>query len=213
MSARPPNAASGKPPPTILPSVVRSGRTPNTPWAPFGADPERDDLVEDQDRSDPIGVIAEEAQEGWIGRPDAARALDRLDDDRGHVALSAGEAALDPVGVVPRQLDDEVGNAVGDAGRVGESRVVGPVVGPRELGEERATGEGAGGPDGEHRRLRPGIGEPDSLHRRQPAPDLLGELDLDLGRGGERGAAPDLNLDRRDDVGVGVAENQGGVVA
>jgi len=33
-SARPATAPTGKPPPMILPSVVMSGVTPNTPWAP-----------------------------------------------------------------------------------------------------------------------------------------------------------------------------------
>ena len=34
ISARPPNAAAGKPPPIILPMVVRSGRMPNNSCAP-----------------------------------------------------------------------------------------------------------------------------------------------------------------------------------
>ena len=34
ISARPPNAARGSPPPTILPRMVRSGRIPKRSWAP-----------------------------------------------------------------------------------------------------------------------------------------------------------------------------------
>ena len=180
---------------------------------PVRSDPEGDDLVEDQDRPDPIGVVAEEAQERRVGRADAAGALNRLDDDRGDVALAAIQRGLHAVGVVPRQLDDEAGDPIWHAGRSGERRVVGPVVGPRELGEERPAGERAGRSDGEHRRLGAGVREPDPLDRRQPAPDLLGQLDLDLRRRGERGAAPDLGLDRRDDIGVGVAEDQRRVIA
>ncbi len=33
-SARPPNAAAGKPPPMTLPNVIRSGTTPSTPYQP-----------------------------------------------------------------------------------------------------------------------------------------------------------------------------------
>ncbi|CAM5267050.1 hypothetical protein STANM309S_01438 [Streptomyces tanashiensis] len=33
-SARPPNAAAGKPPPMTLPKVIRSGFTPSTPYQP-----------------------------------------------------------------------------------------------------------------------------------------------------------------------------------
>lgn len=33
-SARPPNAAAGKPPPMTLPKVIRSGLTPSTPYQP-----------------------------------------------------------------------------------------------------------------------------------------------------------------------------------
>ena len=33
-SARPPTAPTGKPPPMILPKLVRSGVMPKRPWAP-----------------------------------------------------------------------------------------------------------------------------------------------------------------------------------
>ena len=33
-SARPPNAAAGKPPPITLPKVIRSGATPSIPYRP-----------------------------------------------------------------------------------------------------------------------------------------------------------------------------------
>src|SRR4029077_13818482 len=61
--------------------------------------------------------------------------------------------------------------------------------------------------------LRAGAREAQAFDRWDASPDLLGELDLDLGRGGERGAATDLLLDRRHDRRVGVAEDQRGVVA
>jgi hypothetical protein len=65
-SARPPYAPIGIPPPMILPSVVRSGRTPNRSCAPPRAEPEaRDDLVEDQERA----VGASRARGGARGSP------------------------------------------------------------------------------------------------------------------------------------------------
>src|SRR2546423_1604502 len=62
-------------------------------------DAERDDLVEDQQRPDPRRDVAEECQESLIRRPDAAGALHWLDDDRGKVALTATDRALDTVNV------------------------------------------------------------------------------------------------------------------
>ena len=90
---------------------------------------------------------------------------------------------------------------------------MGAVVGVLELGEQRPAGERPRGADGEHRRLGAGVGEPDLLDRRQAIADLLRQLDLGLGGCRERGAAPDLGLDRRDDLRVGVAQDQRGVVA
>ena len=80
--------------------------------------------------------------------------------------LAAGELALDPVGVAPRQVDDEVARRLGNAGRVGEDRVVGPVVGVVEAGDEVPAGERPGRPDREHRRLGAGVREPQPLERR-----------------------------------------------
>ena len=59
---------------------------------------------------------------------------------------------------------------------------------------------------------------PELVNRRRsidgtPAADLLGQLDLGLGRCREGGPAADLGLDRGDDGGVGVAQDQRGVIA
>ena len=106
-SARPPNAASGYPPPMILPSVVRSGRTPIAFLRATGGDPERDDLVEDQQRPVAVGQRAQERQEVRLGRADAAGTLDGFDDDRGELVLPAPQGGFDAVRIAPRQLDDE----------------------------------------------------------------------------------------------------------
>jgi len=175
--------------------------------------PERDDLVEDQDRADLGGHLAQRAEERRVGGPDAAGALDRFDDDRRELSLATGEGLLDPVGIAPRQVDDEVARRLWHAGRVGEDRVVGPVIRAVEPGDEVAAGERPGRPDREHRRLGAGVREPQPLDRRQAAPDLLGQLDLDLGRRGERRGPADLVGDRFDHRRMRVAEDQRGVVA
>ena len=69
---------------------------------PVRADAEGDDLVEDQQRPDPLRELAQELQERGLRGADAARALDRLDDDRGDVSLPPGERPLDALRVAPR---------------------------------------------------------------------------------------------------------------
>ena len=76
----------------ILPSVVRSGRTPRPTLRAAGPDPERDHLVEDQQGARARSVYrAEERQEVGVRGADAAGALDRLDDDRREIALAAAQ--------------------------------------------------------------------------------------------------------------------------
>ena len=79
------------------------------------------------------------------------------------------------------------------------------VVAAGELHDDVAAGEAAGQPDRRHRRLGAGGDEADPLDRRT-RDDLLGELDLGLGRGAVRRAAGDRGRDRRLHLGVGVAE-------
>ncbi len=148
-----------------------------------------------------------------LRRADAAGALDRLDDDRGQIPFSAAQGRRDGVRIAPRQLDDELGHRVGHPGRADHHPVVRAVVGALELRDERSAGERARRPDREHRRLRAGAGEPQALDRRDAAPDLLGQLDLGLGRGREGRPAADLCLDRGDDRRVGVTEDERRVVA
>ena len=59
-----------------------------------------------------------------------------------------------------------------------------------------------------HRRLGAGRDEPHLLDRRHGVDDLLGELDLALGRRAERRPVGGRLLHRLDDLGVGVAEDE-----
>ncbi len=68
-----------------------------------------------------------------------------------------------------------------------------------------ATGEAAGQPDRRHRRLGARRHEPDPLDGRA-GDDLLGELDLGLGRSTVRRAAGDRRVDGGQHLGVGVTE-------
>ena len=61
---------------------------------------------------------------------DAARSLDRLDDDRGQLALATGERPLDAAESSHGRLDDQLPDRGRHARRTGDGRVVGPVVGP-----------------------------------------------------------------------------------
>ena len=161
-----------------------------------------------------VGESRAAGQERGVGGADAARALDRLDDDRGDVALVAGERSARrrprrPTAARARGRDTPSGTPGVQATAV--SCV--PWYARSNLASERRPGEGARRADREHRRLGARVREPDAFDRRQPADDLLGQLDLGLGRRRERRAAADLRLDRGDDLRVGVAEDERRVVA
>jgi hypothetical protein len=63
-------------------------------------------------------------------------------------------------------------------------------------------------PERAHRGFGPGRDEPHLLHRRHRVDDLLGELDLRLGRGAEARAAERRLAHGLDRVGIGVAEQE-----
>ena len=122
---------------------------------PAMADPERDDLVKDEQRTKTIRIRSQEGEELRGCGPDAAGALDRLDDDRRKLGFPAVKYALDTVGIAPGQLDDQAGQRLRNAGGAGHHAVVGAVVRVIEPGDERSSRERTSGPDREHRRLRP----------------------------------------------------------
>src|SRR5204863_782046 len=90
--------------------------------------PERDDLVEDQQRSVTVRERTEERQEAGFGRADAARALDGLDDDRCEVILATPKGSLDAVRVAPRQVDDQAAHSLRDACGPDHDTVVSAVI-------------------------------------------------------------------------------------
>ena len=63
-SARPPNAASGRPPPTILPRIVRSGRDAEPLLRAAARDAEAGDhLVEDEQRSRRVAELSQRVED------------------------------------------------------------------------------------------------------------------------------------------------------
>ena len=100
-SARPPNAASGSPPPTILPSTVRSGVTPNRSCAPPRAT--RKPVITSSKTSSAPARVAEQAQrleEPGRRRHAAHVPGDGLDDDRRQALAVALDRRGDAVDVV-----------------------------------------------------------------------------------------------------------------
>ena len=90
--------------------------------------------------------------------------------------------------------------------------VVGAVVDALALRDLGPPGVGPRALDGVHHGLGAGVGEADALQRRRAAADLLGQLDLALGRERQRHEALGLADDRLDDGRVRVAEELDRVV-
>ena len=197
-SARPPNAASGRPPPTILPRIVRSGRTPNRSCAPPRAT--RKPVITSSKTSsapDASHSCRSASRIAVDRRDDAHVPRDRLDDDRGEAFAVAEHGLGDRLDVVVR-ADDRVG---GDGGRhagrrrdrerreagagAREQRVDVAVVAAGELDDAVALREAAREPDRAHRGFGARRDEPDLLDRRHRVGDLLRELDLRFRRGAE----------------------------
>ena len=90
----------------------------------------------------------------------------------------------------------------------GEQRIRMAVVAARELEDPVAPCGGASEPDRAHRRLGAGGDEAHQLQRRNRVDQLLGELDLALGRRAESRALARGRDHRIDRLRVGVAEDQ-----
>ena len=177
MSARPPKAAAGRPPPMILPRQVRSGVTPIALLRAAARDAEAGHhLVEDQDSAPCLVQCGAQALEvAGRGNDEAHVAGDRLDDDGGDVARRRARARPPA-----RSLygDDErvARGALGHAGRArdaerrgagagGDEQAVGvAVVAAVELDDLVAAGEAAREAQRAHRRLGAGA------TRRAPSP-------------------------------------------
>ena len=129
------------------------------------------------------------------GSGDRVKVVEGADDSVFGGSGGYARAGRDPEGRKPRA-------------RAREERVRVAVVTAGELQDAVASGESASKPDGAHRGLRPGGDQPHELDGGNRVHDLLGELDLSLRRGAERRAFGRRRLDRRDDLRVGVAEDE-----
>jgi hypothetical protein len=138
----------------------------------------------------------------------------------GDLVAVHGERGLDGVDGVVGQDDRVCGGGAGHAGGVGqgerrhartgrgEQGVDVAVVVTGELDHLRPAGEAARQPQGTHRRLGARIDQPHLLDRGHPGHDLLGEQHLALGRRAEGEAVRRRGRDRRQNLGVGMAEDQ-----
>jgi hypothetical protein len=193
-------------------------------------------LVVDPERADPVGVPPQAAQERSGRGDEAALARDRLDDERGHLALPDGGAhqvlELPQVGVArrlavePERIAVEVG-VVGavhlgrtrrEAGLVGiglagqrERHVGAAVEGVREGDDALPAGGDASDLDAVLDRLRAGVDQERALWRRARGDpgQALGERHVALVHADREAQVLELGglaLDGRHDRGVGVAD-------
>ena len=162
MNARlPPKTPTGRPPPTILPSVTRSASSSKARSAPPRAT--RKPVITSSTISSAPSRCGERAQAGEVaggGRDAAGVADDRLHNHGGDGAGMRGEGGFDGGEVVVGQGQGEVGDLFRHAGRAGnaEGRDAGAgfdqqavgvaVVAALEFDDDLAAGGGAGQADG-----------------------------------------------------------------
>jgi len=174
-------------------------------------EPQRDNLVEDQQPPVPRGLVAQVAEEALGRREEAARHERGVDDDRGDVVAVLLHDARDARGVVVDELDDVIAGTRDDpGGRVAAPHlevVVGAVVGALRLRDLRAAGRGARGAHRHHHRLGAGVREAHALHGGDALDEQLRELRRPRVRRRPAGAARDLARDGLDDRGVGVPQD------
>ena len=100
-SARPPNAASGSPPPGDLPEHRQVGRDAVPLLRPAACDPEAGDhLVEDEEGAARVAERPQRLEEAGLRRHDAHVPRHRLDEHRGEplaVAFDRGRGRVDVV--------------------------------------------------------------------------------------------------------------------
>ena len=221
ISARPPNAASGRPPPTIFPRIVRSGGTPKRSCAPPRAT-RKPVITSSKTSSAPDASQSARS----ASRKPGAGGTQPMFPATGSTKIAArsslwrSTAAAASVDVVVVD-DDRVGDdrrrharRGRDAerrearARLGEERVGVAVVAAGELEHAVAAREGAREPERRHRRLGARGDEPHLLDRRHGVDDLGRELDLALGRRAEARPVERRLAHRLDRLGVGVAEDQ-----
>ena len=193
------------------------GRAVEAPLAELARPEAGHHLVADEQGSVGRAGLGEEGVEAGQRRDDAHVAGGGLGDEAGDPVAVLGERGRHGVPVVVGQHEGQGRGGRRDAGgagqreggqpraRRGQQRVDVAVVAAGELHHDVATRDAAGQPDRGHGGLGARGDEPDLVDGRA-SDDLLGELDLGLGRGAVGRAARHRGGDRLLDLGVGVPE-------
>ena len=204
MSARPPNAPTGRPPPMTLPSVVRSGGMPSTFLDARRA--RRESRSSPHRRSAARRCSVHSSRKSLPRNPGSGSTRPMLPTygstitaaiDRAFAANAASTASE----VVVADDDRVARGAFGDAGRVGhavgqraragrdQERIAVTVVAAGELHDLRAAREAARQPHRAHRRFGAARDEAHALDRRHHRDDEFRQFAFGFGRRAERRAA------------------------
>ncbi len=147
-------------------------------------------------------------------------AHDGLDDDRSDTVRVCFKSPRDGLHRIERQGDRGIRKALGNPSRVRQpqrrhagarlyqQRIHMPVVAALELHREVPPGESARQPYGAHGGFGPGVDQAHQFHGRHCVPDGFGQFGLSFRRGAEAGAAGQRVLDRPDDIGMPVTQEQ-----
>ena len=198
ISARPPNAASGSPPPTIFPRMVRSGVTPKSSCAPPRAT-RKPVMTSSNTRSAPDASQRRRSASRKPGSGGTTPMFPATGSTMIAARPSPYSATVDATASTSLYLHTIVSFVVagGNAGArrqaerrdtgagTREQRVDVAVVAACELEDAVARSERAGKARGAHGRLGAGRDEADLLDRGDRVDDLRCELDLGLRRGAE----------------------------
>src|SRR5829696_8489997 len=155
----------------------------------------RDDLVEDQQRAGPVAEVPQALEEAGAREQPGGVVRDRLDDDRGDLAVVALERLRHVVEVVeaadqrgvdrrlqhPGRVRIPPSNALRNAEHVPQHVIVEAVVAALELDQLLPARHAAREPDRVISRLRAAVADDHLLHGGHMPHDLARELDLRLG--------------------------------
>ena len=194
---------------------------------PAIAQPERDHLVEHQQRTHLAGRLANRSDELWLDHRQSNLARHHVEQHCGQTVAMALDGRAGALGVV--EVDDadlfdhrvrrarcvwHRGRRLGIApvGRIGRQAgfgmVIGAVIGALHLDDIWSTGECPRSLERTHHRFSAGVAEPDELEALDPAAQQRRKLDLDVARQCERRAPRHLRAHCLDDGGVGVPHDE-----
>ena len=180
----------------------------------------RDHLVEDQQRTIPLGQLAKPREEPAERRNHSHVGRDRFDDHGGDLAGMRLEQRLDGSQVVVDRDQRLRRHRLRHAGaaryrerrrartRLDQQRVGVPVISALELDDELPPCRRPRDTKGAHRRLSPAVDEPQSLDGRHPGSDHLGQADLARACHAKRATHDGRRRDRLRDRGVSVTEHK-----